>query len=88
MKYYRVRNDTFLWQAGAILHKNDAGGYVAIEDVWDSVPIVYSEYISASIVEHEGNAEFFERVYPDSVSGKIFRTKDQLVAAYDGAFKK
>jgi hypothetical protein len=88
MKYYRVKKDTFLWKEGAIIKcADDEKGYVAIEDVWDAVPCVGNEYISKRIIEHSGNAEFFERVYPDSIKGKLFRTKDQLITMYQDAFK-
>jgi hypothetical protein len=90
-KHYRVKKDTFLWKAGAILQEKDIGtnsaGYVAVEDVWDAVPTVGGEYISSRIIEHPDNADYFERVYPDTLKGKLFHTKDQLVELYNGAFK-
>lgn len=91
MKHYKVSKDTFMWKAGAVIKEQNQGGahhgYVAIEDIWDTVPTIGGEYISARIVEHPDNAEFFERVYPDTLGGKIYRTKDQLAELYSGAFK-
>ena len=91
MKHYRVKKDTFLWKAGAIISNSVAtggqeNGYAAIEDIWDAVP-TRGEYISAAIIEHPDNAQFFERVYPDTLGGKIYRTKDQFVELYSNAFK-
>lgn len=86
-KHYRVKKDTFLWKSGAIL-ATDGKGYTAIEDVWDAVKSVGGEYISERIVEDEGNEEFFERVYPDSLTGKLFKTKDQLLEFYNKSFKE
>jgi hypothetical protein len=85
MKHYRVKKDTFLWKEGAII-KLESDGYKAIEDVWDAVPCIGTEYISARIIEHIDNAEFFERVYPDNIKGKIFRTKVQLIEFYKENF--
>lgn len=85
--YYRVKKDTFLWKEGAILQKEDSfNGYVAIMDVWDAVETVGKEYISARIVEDPKNADWFEKVYKDDVAGKLWKTKDQIVEAYKGAF--
>lgn len=86
-KYYRVKQDTFLWKAGAILSDQEKGQYVPIEDIWNVAEKPNAEYISAPIIEHPDNAVFFERVYPDSIAGKIYHTKDQLLEAYKGAFK-
>ncbi len=90
MKYYIVKKDNFMWKAGAILkliNEGSNGGYKTIEDVWDAVPCIDAEYISARIIEHPDNAEFFERVYPDTISGKFYRTKEQLVALYKKTFE-
>ncbi len=93
-KYYRVKKDTFMWKEGAILRADSdlnaidpVGGYRAVEDIWDSTPINGAEYISARIIEHPLNADIFERVYPDSITGKLFKTKDQLLDMYSKAFK-
>lgn len=89
-KYYRVKKDTFLWAEGAIIeHKpnNGSPGYWAIEDIWDKTPVNGTEYISERIIEHPTNSEFFERVYPDSIAGKMYRTKDQLTELYKQSFK-
>lgn len=92
-KYYRVKKDTFMWRAGAIIKSEDiqnhaTAGYVAVEDIWNFVPNINNEYISARIIEDTGNAEWFERVYPDTISGKLYRTKDQLMDLYNDSFKK
>lgn len=86
-KYYRVKKDNFLWKEGAILSNTHENGYAPIEDIWDNTPINGKEYISAQIIEHESNAEYFERVYADSVVGSIFRTADQLRQFYKESFK-
>lgn len=86
MKHYRVKKNTFLWKQGAIIHDQNKGQYVGVEDIWDVVPTA-DEYISARVIEHPENAEFFERVYPDTLSGKLFRTKDQLAEIYNNTFK-
>lgn len=75
-----------MWKQGAILHIED-NGYVAIEDIWNACKSLHSEYISTGIIEDPDNSEWFERVYPDTISGKLYRTKDQLVEIYNGAFK-
>lgn len=84
-KYYRVLKETPIWKTGAILTDEDKGEYVAIQDFWNVCK--HQEYLSAPIVEAPENAEFFERVYKDSVSGMIFRTADQMKALYETAFK-
>ena len=87
-KYYRVLQDNFLWKAGAILSMADGlPGYNAIEDIWDATPVVNGEYITARNVEHPDNSAYFERVYPDTVTGKLFKTAKQLAEMYRGAFK-
>lgn len=85
--YYRVKQDTFLWKKGAIISRDKDGHYKAIEDIWDATPAIKNEYISAPIIEADENAQFFERVYQDNLSGKIFRTKDQLIEVYNNAFQ-
>lgn len=87
MKYYRVKKDTFLWREGAIIKSDECDkGYTAIEDIWDAVPCIEGEYISSRIIEHPDNSSFFERVYPDSIKGKLFKTKDQLISIYKETF--
>lgn len=86
-KFYRVKQDTFMWKEGAIISDKNPGQYSSVEDIWDVCPPVSSEYISPAIIEHPDNENFFERVYPDTISGKLFRTKDQLVTLYETAFK-
>jgi hypothetical protein len=87
MKYYRVKQDTFLWKVGAVLKlTSDRDSYIALEDIWDSVPVIGNEYVSARIIEHPDNSKFFERVYLDTITGKLFRTKDQLIDIYHKNF--
>lgn len=90
-KYYRVKKDNFMWKEGAIIHcekfSNGTEGYKAIEDIWNSSPALSeNEYISLQIIECPSNSEFFERVYPDTIAGKYFKTKDQLVEMYKTSF--
>jgi hypothetical protein len=92
VKYYRVKKDTFIWKDGAVLKEGNysgssTSGYRAIEDIWDATPTIGTEYISARIVEHPDNSEFFERVYQDTIGGKVFKTKDQIVQLYNDSFK-
>lgn len=85
-KFYRVKKDTFMWKEGAILTDQDKQQYVAVEDIWNAIESLHGEYISARIIEDKGNAEYFERVYPDTIKGKIYRTKDQLTELYKNSF--
>lgn len=88
-KFYRVKKGTFLWEEGAILKFNPAlgsgaGGYEAIEDIWNVITIV--DWITKAVVEAKENEEYFERVYPDTISGKLYKTKDQLVESFKSSF--
>lgn len=74
-KYYRVKQDNFLWEKGAIL-KQDGSGYTPIEDIWDKTEFNGTEYISTKIIESQ--PEWFERVYTDNVEKMVFKTKEQL----------
>jgi hypothetical protein len=85
-KFYRVKKDNFLWKEGAIL-KCKGSGYSPIEDIWNVCGVINDEYISSRIIEHPEFAEYFERVYPDTITGKMFHTRDQLIAFYAGFFK-
>lgn len=89
-KYYRVKKDTFLWKEGAILKKacmrDGVWGYEPIQDIWDVTNDQKDEYISSPIVEHPVNAEYFERVYPDTINGNVFKTADKLREQYRKAF--
>lgn len=87
-KYYRVREDNFLWKQGAIITDSNVGQYTPIEDVWDQTPHNKTEYISARIIEDENNMVYFERVYKDSISGTLFKTADQIKQTYKDSFKK
>jgi len=84
-KFYRVKKDNFMWKEDAILSDQDAGQYKAIEDIWNAVSLE-DEYISARIIEDERNKDYFERVYPDTVKGSFYRTKDQLIEFYKKSF--
>lgn len=87
-KFYRVKKDNFLWKEGAIIsNRKDGSGYLPVEDIWNATPANGDEYISGRIIEHEDNADFFERVYPDTVGGSLYRTKDQMIEMYQKAFK-
>ena len=85
VKHYRVKKDTFMWKEGAIIMSN-GDGYRPIEDIWNAVPLG-SEYISDHIIEHPDNSDFFEKVYPDTVTGNLYRTKEQMLNLYKTAFK-
>jgi len=85
-KYYRVKQDTFMWDKGAIL-KKDEDGYRSISDLWNHVDIG-EEYISKYIIEDKDNADFFERVYEVSVLGKAkYLAKDAAKAAHEALHK-
>ena len=65
-KYYRVKQDNFMWQKGAILESNDQGskgGYQPVDntDLWDTTDLNGDEFISKRIIEN--SPEWFERVY-------------------------
>lgn len=88
IKYYRVKQDTFLWKKGAILKNstNEGKGYLPIEDVWNIVE-KNNEYISDTIIEDKANSEWFEKIYKVGLKGMVFRTKDQVVEKFNKAFK-
>jgi len=84
-KYYRVKKDTFMWKEDAILFVDNDNHCHAIEDIWNNVDIK-NEYISAHIIEHPDNGDWFERVYKDNIVGHIYKTKDQLIEQYKKSF--
>lgn len=86
-KYYRVKQDNFMWKEGAVL-QSTGGGYTPVEDIWDATPVNDSEYISDRIIEHPDNAAYFERVYSNDLKGKGYKTADQMRELYKGAFKE
>ena len=90
MKHYRVKKDTCLRKEWAIISYDSGcwkhGWYLPIEDIRDKTPVNGEEYISTHIVEHEDNSDFFERVYKDDVSWRLYKTADQLKKAYEDAF--
>lgn len=79
-----------MWKAWAILKlekkDNDLRWYAAISDIWD-VCCLGTEYISKKVIEAPENSEFFERVYGDDISWKLFRIAEQLRDIYNKAFK-
>lgn len=89
-KYYRVKEDNFLWKKGAILEmKEGESGYNPISDLWDNTEVNGTEYITARIVEAPENAKYFERVYEMSQGKKavyLVKEKAQEAAAkfYEG----
>ena len=90
-KYYRVKQTNFMWDEGAILEHShqhgNSGGYQPIEDLWNHVDLG-TEYISAHIIEDEGNSEFFERVYPlGKLEQRLFGNKKQAQAAAAALYK-
>jgi hypothetical protein len=87
-KFFRVKEDNFMWKKGAILQCNSQGHCTAIEDIWNATPILGSEYISLPIVEAPENARFFERIYENSFAGKCFKTADELREFFNTAFGK
>lgn len=77
-----------MWEEGAIIsNKCNTGQYVALEDIWNKIPDM-TEYISDSIIEDKVNKDYFERVYPDTLKGNIYRTSDQLKKVYKDSFKE
>jgi len=91
-RYFRVRKDTFLWNAGAIISENDGDEeYTSINRAFDRLN--HDEVISAEIVEDVINAEFFEEVYPftagvDEEEEEIleFKNKDEVGAWQHASF--
>jgi len=80
-KYYRVKEDTFMWDKGAVIESghgcNDHDGYKEINDLYNHVELS-SEYISAHIIENPANARFFKRVYPvNLVSKTVYKLKEE-----------
>ena len=87
-KYYRVKKDTPIWDAGAIIATDCSGDYRALEDVWnrsDKKGSVYAE--SDEIVEASKNEEFFERVYASKSEKALFVTKEKLIEGYNNMIK-
>lgn len=89
-KLYRVKKDTFMWLKGAIIKltsEGSDGGYIAISDLWDVVPL-NGEYISRRIIEHPDNSEFFERVHDVTVLGKLrYLTTPEARKAHEELYK-
>lgn len=71
-KYYRVKEDNFLWLKGAILVKeDDDNGYAPIDELWDATEVNGNEYITTKIIEAPENAKYFERVYVVSKGKRV-----------------
>ena len=90
-RYFRVKETNFMWEKGAILKRTDSrgsdGGYVAINGLWDKVPLA-DEYISSRIIEHPGNADMFEEIWPIGKLEKMaFGTRKQAQAAAAALYK-
>lgn len=80
-KYYKVLQDTFLWDKGAIITNDPKigtnGGYRAVDPIFNKLDD-QGEYISANIVEAKENATFFERVYAVNLITKtVYKLKTQ-----------
>ena len=84
--YFRVKKDTFLWAEGAILSDKGNREVLPIEDIWNKTQN-QGEYITRRIIEDPNNADYFEKVYKDSITGNLYKTKDQLVDMYKAVFK-
>lgn len=84
-KFYRVKEDNFLWKQGCILKKeNNDDGYRPIDELWDVTEDNGDEYISAHIIEDKANEKYFERVYEVSKGKKAYymvKEKAQAAAA-------
>ncbi|MFA5695844.1 MAG: hypothetical protein WC917_00060 [Bacilli bacterium] len=82
-KYYKVLQDTFLWDKGAIITNdpkiNDGSTkqYRAVDPIFNKLD-EQTEYISANIIEAEENKSFFERVYAvNLVTKTVYKLKEQ-----------
>lgn len=71
-KYYRVKEDNFLWLKGAILSDEcDSDGYKPVDELWDATEVNGNEYISRRIIEAPENEKYFERVYVVSKGKRV-----------------
>ena len=74
-KYYKVLQDTFMWEKGAILTDQRQGHYVSTNPIWNKLE-EQDEYISDNIVENQ--PEWFERVHKvDLLTKIIYATKEK-----------
>lgn len=81
-KYYRVKQDNFMWEKGAILKrsenlgsKDSCYGYEPINDLYNAGDN-QTEYISGYIIE--SRPEWFERVYPvNLVTKTVYKLKEE-----------
>lgn len=88
-KFYRVKKDTPLVLAGAILRKTDER-YYPISDLWDAYEGRSANgTMVAGMVEAPENKDWFERVYEVSVLGKAkFLIKEAAQKAYSDLHKE
>ncbi len=83
-KFYRVKKDTYIWQAGAILKLNDSGKYSATDDIWNvEGNDVFNKKLADGVCEAreivENAPDWFERVYSvKSFKGMYFVVKDKM----------
>lgn len=88
-KYYRVIKDNFLWNKWTII-VNETGykWYEPMSDFMKRSEFDTTEYISKQIIEDKINTDFFERVYTDDITWKIFKTKDEMIKLYENMLTK
>jgi hypothetical protein len=76
-KFYKVKQDTFIWEKDAIItnNSNEGKGYTAISDVYNKLDPC-KEYISDYMIEK--NSDWFERVYEANLITKVvYKTKEE-----------
>lgn len=78
MKYYKVKEDTFMWEKGAIISDEGCSGqYRSINPIWDKLED-QKEWIGDSVIEDKVNAKYFERVYPVNLITKtVYKLKEE-----------
>ncbi len=82
-KFYRVKKDTHVLVAGAIL-KKDGSYYRAVDDIWNiEGSLELAKAIESGWSEKEGvvenNPDWFERVYSvKSIKGMYYVAKDKM----------
>ena len=83
-KYYRVLQDTFIWDEDAILQYQSnfgsEGGYRPIEDIWNKFDD-QDEYISTKYIEQ--NPKYFQRVYRNKAEEMVFLTAHEMKKLYN-----
>lgn len=84
MKYYRVLQDTFLWDKGAVL-SSEGNGYRAVDEIFTK-EFTGTEYISDKIIEN--NPEWFQKVYPVNLLSKtVYKVREEAKALIEENFK-